>query len=196
VTGRAPFDGGVEPEEQRSGEARGSVQDQDSEAAPRKTGRAWLREGLFLLAVVVAIGAYQTRELPSGKVPSFALPTLSGGVFSDRQLAGTPTVLVFWAPWCGVCRFESQNVSWLKVLVGDHAKVISIAAQYDDRAEVEAFVRERAVDYPVLLGGRAVSRRFGVRAFPTLFFLGEDGQIKRAAVGYTTMFGLLWRLFL
>lgn len=173
-----------------------SEEEQSVEAEPRKTGRAWLREALFLLAVVIAIGAFQARNLPSGKVPSFALPTLLGGTLSDRQLAGSPTVIVFWAPWCSVCRFESQNVSWLHALVGKRANVISIAAQYDQRAELDAFVREHEVDYPVLLGGRTIARRFGVRAFPTLFFLDADGQIKHAAVGYTTMPGLLWRLFL
>lgn len=191
VSGRPPFDGDVEPQEQESAEAR-----EDGRTPPRKTARGWLFEALFVIAAVAAIGAFQARNLPAGKAPSFALPALAGGTFSDRQLAGSPTVLVFWAPWCSVCRFESQNVSWLHTLVGERAKVISIAAQYARQSEVEAFAREREVDYPVLLGGRTVSRRFGVRAFPTLFFLDQDGQIKHAAVGYTTMFGLLWRLFL
>jgi thiol-disulfide isomerase/thioredoxin len=105
-------------------------------------------------------------------------------------------LIVFWAPWCGVCRLESQNVSWLRSLVGTRAKVISIAAHYEAREQVDAFVREHEVDYPVLLGGREASRRFRVRAYPTLFFIAPDGEIKRAAVGYTTLFGLLWRLFL
>jgi thiol-disulfide isomerase/thioredoxin len=173
-----------------------SIEQESSETRPRNRLWGWLLEVLFVIVALVVIAAFQARGLPSGKAPSLALPTLAGGVFSDRALLGSPSVLVFWAPWCGVCRFESQNVSWLRALVGERAHVISIASQYEQRSEVETFVREREVDYPVLLGGRAASRRYGVRAYPTFFFLNAEGQIKHAAVGYTTMFGLVWRLFL
>jgi thiol-disulfide isomerase/thioredoxin len=162
----------------------------------RRVRPAWLLEGLLLLVALSAIGAYQSRGLLAGRLPSLTLPTLAGESFSTSELAGSRALIVFWAPWCGVCRLESQNVSWLRSLVGTRAKVISIAAHYEAREQVDAFVREHEVDYPVLLGGRDASRRFRVRAYPTLFFVSPDGEIKHAAVGYTTLFGLLWRLFL
>lgn len=162
----------------------------------RRIPRAWLLEGAVVLLVLVAVSAYQSRGLAGGKLPALTLPTLTGEPFSTAALAGRPALIALWAPWCGVCRLESQNVSWLRSLVGARAEVISIAMQYDSRTEVEAFVREHAVDYPVLLGGRESARRLRVRAYPTLLFLAPDGEIKHAAVGYTTMFGLLWRLFL
>lgn len=161
--------------------------------------RRWVRwslDVLLLLVLVVAVGAFQTRKLPTGKPPSFTLPLLSGGTFSTGQLAGSPTLLVFWAPWCGVCRVESQNLSWLQALVGERAKVISVAVQYDSLSEVNAYVAAQEVDYPVLLGGRDSAAHFGVHAYPTVFFLDARGTIKRAAVGYTTTPGLLWRLLL
>lgn len=161
----------------------------------QKRGR-WLVDVLVVIVVIATVGAWQTRDLHSGKVPAFTLPTLAGGTLSSAQLAGTPTLLVFWAPWCGVCRLESQNLSWLQSLVGARAKVVSIAVQYDQLSEVHAYVREREVDYPVLLGGRDMARTFGVRGYPTLFFLDAHGQIKRSAVGYTTTLGLFWRLLL
>jgi thiol-disulfide isomerase/thioredoxin len=153
-----------------------------------------LRDGLLLLVFVLVVGAFQTRDLPSGKAPSFALEALGGQTVSHKELSGRPTLLVFWAPWCGVCRVESQNVSWVQRLVGAHANVLSVAVQYDRLQDVKAYVAAQDVDYPVLLGGRSAARRFGVTAYPTLFFLNAEGEIKRAAVGYTTTFGLLWRL--
>lgn len=166
----------------------------------RALGRRWpvrvLRDALIVLALVIAVGAFQTRDLPSGPAPLFTLKSLSGELVKSESLAGRPGVLVFWAPWCGVCKAESQNVSWLQSLVGDRARVLSIASQYNALAEVKAYVAERQVDYPVLLGGRAAARSFDVKAYPTLFFLNARGEIKHAAVGYTTMFGLLWRLWL
>lgn len=156
----------------------------------------WLRDGLLLVVLLFAVGAYQTRSLPHGASPAFALPMRGGGTFERAQLSGKRTLLLFWAPWCGVCRVQSQNVSWLQSLVGARAQVISVAVQYDSLAEVDGYVAAQGVDYPVLLGGRATARRFAVKAYPTAFFLDEHGYIKRATVGYTSTLGLLWRLML
>jgi thiol-disulfide isomerase/thioredoxin len=162
----------------------------------RRIRPAWLLEAALVLAALSAISAYQSRGLAAGKLPSLTLPTLAGESFSTSELAGSPALIVFWAPWCGVCRLESQNVSWLRALVGARAKVLSIVVRYEAREQVDVFAREQQVDYPVLLGEPEIARRFRVRAYPTLLFIAPDGEIKRAAVGYTTLFGLLWRLFL
>ena len=147
------------------------------------------------MALVVGIGAWQTRHHPRGPVPDFALTQLgTGGVVTAQSLAGRPTLLVFWAPWCGVCKAESSNVSWARRLVGDRARVVSIVAAYDSLAEVQRAVEAQHMDYPVLLGDDAVTGRFAVRAFPAAFFLDEAGRIRNSTSGYTTTLGLVWRL--
>jgi thioredoxin-related protein len=71
-----------------------------------------------------------------------------------------------------------------------------VAAEFSDEAEVRAYVRERGVDYPVLLGDDAVVHAFRVEAFPTLYFLDAEGRVKASVAGYTTTLGMLARLFL
>ncbi len=156
----------------------------------------WSIELLGLLAVFWVLDAWQTRDLPRGTLPAFTLQALDGSPHTDTMLAGKPTLLIFWAPWCGVCQVQSQNVSWLQSMLGTRARVLSVASSYRELGEVHAYVSAHAVDYPVLLGSRATLRAFRVRAFPTVFFLDSEGKIKRVASGYTTTFGLLWRLLL
>jgi peroxiredoxin len=156
----------------------------------------WALEGALLGGLLLGIAAWQARGLPEGPAPDFSLATLEGERVTRDSLAGKPALIVFWAPWCGVCAVESRNVSWARRLVGARAHVLSIAAEYESLASVQAYVERHGVDYPVLLGGAVTSRRFQVGAFPTAVFLDEAGQIKRAAVGYTTTFGFLWRLLL
>lgn len=149
-----------------------------------------------MLAIVLGIGVWQTRHHPRGVAPDFALRELGGsGIVTRASLAGRPAMLVFWAPWCGVCKVESPNVSWVRSLVGARAQVFSIVAGYRSVAEVEASVKERGLDYPVLLGDDETTSRFAVDAYPTVFFLDEGGRIRHSATGYTTTMGLLLRLF-
>jgi thiol-disulfide isomerase/thioredoxin len=155
-----------------------------SDGAPDRTraptllrrARRWGLELLLLGAGFAAINAWQTRALPRGDTPHFSLRAVGargaarqqnsdGGTFSSAMLPGTPTLLLFWAPWCGVCRAESQNVSWLQSIVKGRARVISVATSYRNVADVRAYMAENEVDYPVLLGDAALARSFGVQAF-------------------------------
>lgn len=151
-------------------------------------------DGVIVIAIFFAVSLWQTRSHLRGDAPAFSLSTIEGATVSTASLSGKPTLVVFWAPWCGVCKVESRNVSWLRSLVGERAHVISIASDYDDLADVRAYVAEQGVDYPVLLGGRKLARAFQVTAFPSAFFLDAEGRITSSVVGYTTTAGLLARL--
>jgi peroxiredoxin len=160
--------------------------------------RRWVRWGtdLVILAVLVAgIGAWQTRRHLSGvEAPRAVLVSLDGTEVSLDSLRGKPVLLAFWAPWCTVCGAESQNLSWVRSLAGSRAHVVSVAAAFENVDQVRAYVRDHAVDYPVLLGDEALVRAFHVEAFPTVYFLDADGRVRRSATGYTTTLGLLARL--
>ncbi len=150
-----------------------------------------------MAALVLGLGAWQTRDhLGGGETPVAVLTTLDGKPVALDSLRGKPVLLAFWAPWCTVCAAESQNLSWALRLAGDRARVVSVAASFEDVAQVRAYLRDHDVDYPVLLGDDAVLRAFHVEAFPTVYFLDEHGRVRRSATGYTTTLGLLARLLL
>jgi peroxiredoxin len=172
-----------------------------------RLGRAWNRirrpgwgrllvDALLVALMFTGVALWQTRHLPTGvPAPDFMLRTLSGEPVRLSSYQGRPVVLAFWAPWCGVCKAESSTLSALQGMVGGSAQVLSVAVAYENEADVHRFAREQAVDYPVLMGGSEVMRAYALEQFPTTFFISADGRIERAAVGYTTRLGLLWRLW-
>lgn len=155
----------------------------------------WAVDGGVLLVLVAAIGAWQTRKhLSDVPPPAFTLQALGGGEVSSASLLGKPGMLVLWAPWCGVCKAQFDNVGRVRRWLGERANVVSIALAYRDVASVEAYAKA-GVDYPVLLGTSELEEAFRVDAFPTVYFLDAQGRIKHSASGYTTTLGMLWRLW-
>jgi thiol-disulfide isomerase/thioredoxin len=148
------------------------------------------------LVIVFVMGLWQTRGHLRGSPPELALRTLSGQAVSLGSLRGRPVLLAFWAPWCGVCKAESQNLDWVRWLAGGRAQVVTVATAFDDPAQVQAFVRERGAGYPVWLAEAQQVARLGVTAFPTAFFLDAEGRVTGSTTGYTTTLGLLLRLLL
>ncbi|HLM45310.1 MAG TPA: TlpA disulfide reductase family protein, partial [Myxococcaceae bacterium] len=111
----------------------------------RARQRWWVRWGVDLAVMAVlltAVMAWQTRNLPGAGTPAqdFQLRTLTGEQVRLADLRGKPVVLVFWAPWCSVCKVESSTVSALRDMVGERAHVLTVALAYKNEEEVRRFV--------------------------------------------------------
>ncbi len=154
----------------------------------------WVLDLTFVVLVFAGVSVWQTRaHLSGGPLPTFSLRTLDGTAWSSTSLAGKPTLLAFWAPWCGVCKTESQNLGWARRLVGERANVVSVASAFRSEGDVSRYVAEQGVDYPVLLDDQGLAETLQVGAYPTVYFIDETGRIKGSVVGYTTTLGLALR---
>jgi len=157
------------------------------------TAFRWAVDLSVLAMLVVGIGLYQTRNHPRGPAPTYTFTTLEQGTASFASFAGKPTLVAVWAPWCGVCKAESDNVSRARAWLGDRAHVVSVSTAYNDVSEVRKYMAAQGVDYPVLLAQDDFQKLMHIEAFPTVFVLDSQGRIVSSMQGYTTTLGLVLR---
>ena len=89
--------------------------------------------------------------------PSFNLPDMRGNLHDIAEWDGMVLVINFWATWCPPCREEIPEFIRLQKAYEDKGlQFIGIALQ---RAEdVQEFVQELGINYPILVGEEEVMR--------------------------------------
>jgi peroxiredoxin len=132
--------------------------------------------------------AFSQAKIPllKGRVSSkdFSLPLFEGGTRTLSALKGSVVFLNFWATWCPPCREEMPAMETLYRRLGEAGLEFLAVDMEEQRKEVEAFIREEDLTFPVALDESGqVSEVYGIRSIPTTFIIDRDGSIIAAVVG-------------
>lgn len=121
-------------------------------------------------------GATSGQEpLPVPDILRFTAQTVAGNQFDGTSLAGRPTVLWFWAPWCPTCRAQIAGVGDLAAKYGDRINVVGVGS-LDDHSAIEEFAGYVSPNVTLLADeDGAVWRHFGVTAQSTYLVLDVYG---------------------
>ena len=170
---------------------------ENTPVAQRSKSGKWLRRGVELLIVIVIIfgvRAWQQRDVVKGEAPQLIGAMLDGKPYILPSKPAHPVLVHFWATWCPICRTEQGSI---ESLANDNPDVITIAMQSGSAGAVQQYMRDQAVNFPVINDpdGR-ISSAWGVRAVPASFIIDTDGKVRYVEIGFTTEIGLRFRLWL
>ncbi|MFI6577740.1 redoxin domain-containing protein [Nocardiopsis sp. NPDC050513] len=110
---------------------------------------------------------------------AFETRTVDGAAFSGADLAGEPTVLWFWAPWCTICRGEAAGVAEAAARHSGDVGFVGVAGL----GEVEAmrgFVSDTGTGELTHLVDEdgSIWSGFGVVSQPAFAFVSADGTFE------------------
>jgi thiol-disulfide isomerase/thioredoxin len=122
-----------------------------------------------------AAGA-ETVVVPS--ILKFKGKTLEGQSFDAASLAGKPTVLWFWAPWCATCFGQAASVADMQRAHGDKVNLLGIAG-LGKLDEMKQFVAEGDVANVKHLNDASgtVWKKFGIVEQSVYLILDKDGKV-------------------
>ncbi len=147
---------------------------------------------VLLLLVYFAIRAWQTADVVRGQAPLFAATTLEGEIISLQSYRDKPLLLHFWAPWCPICRLESDSVA----SVTKDYQVMTVVSWTSSAEEVHAYLLESSLQIPVVFDEKnQLAEQYKIRAVPTSVFIDADGMIRYIEQGYTSEWGMRLRLW-
>ncbi len=124
--------------------------------------------------------------LLAGPAAAFVVEDSRQRTLRLSALRGRWVLVNFWATWCPPCLEEIPELVALHEARAD-VQVIGIAVDWNDRRQVLQFAEGMFVDYPIVLGDRALARQFGgIKALPTSLLYDPEGRLVLRHTGALT----------
>jgi thiol-disulfide isomerase/thioredoxin len=127
----------------------------------------WLRKSLGIALVGLCLG------LPA-----------SADSLSLSKYKGKVVVLNFWATWCHGCKLE---IPWFMEFQTKYKHsglaVIGIAMDEDGWKSVKPYIKEKQINYRVVVGNEDLAKQYGLQAMPMTLLIDRRGKIAGSHAG-------------
>ena len=144
----------------------------------------------FLVALTLSqlISVNQLAFAEPAAATNFMLKDMSGNKHQLSSYKGKWVLVNYWATWCPPCLEEVPDL----VNLYDHRKqkdlmVIGVVFDYKDVKEVNQYVDDMLMSYPIVLGDDSVTAQIGsAEVLPTTFIYNPQGALVKIKRGLIT----------
>ena len=136
-----------------------------------------------------ADAAEETQETAPELVeaPDFTVYDAEGGEVRLSDFEGKPTVVNFWASWCGPCQMEMPDFQDKFLELGESVNFLMVNMTDGSRETLEtasAFIAEQGYTFPVFYDTQVdAAMAYGVNSLPTTYFIDAEGHAIAQATG-------------
>lgn len=117
----------------------------------------------------------------------FALNDVSGKSVKLSDFRNRVVLLNFWATWCGGCQVE---IPWFIEFENKYKNsglaVIGVSMDSDGWKSVKPYLKEKNVNYTIVIGNEDLAKLYGVDAMPVTLLIDRGGKIAASHVGLVT----------
>ena len=122
--------------------------------------------------------------------PDIVVTDLEGNNKQLSEYFGKPTIMVFWATWCGYCKDELPALEMLKEKYGDNLNILALNGG-DSAEDIKDFMEENNYTFETVMVGIEESIKFDAQSIPVTAILDSEGTIEfftRGSLDAETMF--------
>ena len=149
----------------------------------RRARRVAGRFLVFAALVPASIFASPPKPTPdpllNKPAPEFVRNDLGNKPVDLKALRGRVVLLNFWATWCAPCQIEIPRfIGWQTKYRNDGLQIVGVSMD-DDAGPVQALVRKRGVNYPMVMGDEKLGELYGgVLGLPVTYLIDREGIVR------------------
>lgn len=129
-------------------------------------------------------GGGEAKELKAA--PDLVLTRVDGsGTVALAEQRGKVVLVDLWATWCGPCIKELPHLQSLSEKFGSgDFLMLGVVLESGDPEEIQAFIAEKEIRYPQVLGEEGTKESFGpFLGYPTKYLIDREGRVVKRYFG-------------
>ena len=129
----------------------------------------------------------ETSQQENEPAPDFTVYDKNNKEVNLSDFRGKPTIVNFWASWCGPCKMEMPDFEEKNRALGDKINFLMVNMTDGSRETVKIasdFIKKEGYTFPVYYDIKSnAAIAYSVYSLPTTYFIDADGYVVAQSTG-------------